>query len=172
MKNFFALAFLLCGLTAFCHKESLSVNWPPEYKFKEITNEDNGQIRIVEMVPEKESAEKWTLLVQTMFVKDAKIPSTDLIVKLFEQSSKANAPDAKLTVLEADDAGANIWVLFKVETPKFNDDPKPESQLYYATVGAQGLHIDFVAIKKKELPKDFVTKWSAVFKAAKLVSVP
>lgn len=170
MKNLLALACILWGLAAFCQKESLSISWPQEYHFKEISNQSEGQVHITEMVPEKEDGENWTLLTETMVIKGAVVPATAVIVQLFEQSTRSESPDAKLTVLEADDKAKNIWVIFKVETPKFPDDPLPESQLYYAIQGAEGLYVNFIAIKEKELTKEFISRWSAVFKASKLVS--
>lgn len=172
MKNLLAMACTLWSLAGFCQKESLTIDWPKEYHFKEITNQSEGQVHITELVPEKEDGDNWTLLAETMVIGGAVVPSAAVITQLFEQSSKSESPDAKLTVIASDDTAKNIWVLFKVETPKFPDDPKPESQLYYAIQGAEGLYVNFVAIRKKELPKDFITKWSAVFKASKLVTAP
>lgn len=60
-------------------------------------------------------------------------------------------------------------MLFKVETPSFPNDPKPESQLYYAIQGESTLFVNFIAIKEKKLPKDFIDKWSKVFKECEFV---
>jgi hypothetical protein len=56
-------------------------------------------------------------------------------------------------------------VLFKVETPSFPNDPKPESQLWYVIQGEKTLHSMFIAKKEKTLSKEFIKKWSKVFKS-------
>ena len=104
-----------------------------------------------------------------MTIKGVKIGTTAQIAELFKQAALQNAPESKMTIVESDDTAKNIWVLFKIESPKFNNDPKPESQLYYAIQGDESLHVNFIAIKKKKLDTKFVEKYSTVFKASQLV---
>jgi len=104
-----------------------------------------------------------------MSLKNTKIESTDQVVEMYRQSSQKESPKAKLTVIEDNNKVKNIWVLFKVETPSFPNDPNPESQLYYAIQGEVALYINFIAIKEKTLSKDFLSKWTKVFKNSELV---
>jgi hypothetical protein len=69
--------------------------------------------------------------------------------------------------VESNDITKNIWVLFKVETPGFPNDPKPESQLFYAVQGEVTLYVNFIALKT--LSNDFINKWTKVFKSSEFV---
>jgi hypothetical protein len=102
-------------------------------------------------------------------IKESKIESTDQVVEMYRQSSQKESSKAKLTVLEDNNKEKNIWVLFKVETPSFSNDPNPESQLYYAIQGEKTLYINFIAIKEKTLSNDFLSKWTKVFKNSEFV---
>jgi len=170
MKKLLLLAACIGFAATTFAQEKLTIDWPKEDKLKVATDQPSGQVRMVELIPEKETLDKWTLMGNTMSMEGVKLPSTKTVVDLFSQTAKQNAPDATVTVLESDDTAKNIWVLFKIESPKFLDDPKPESQLYYAIQGDTTLFVNFIAIKKAKLPSDFVTKWSKVFKASKLES--
>jgi hypothetical protein len=72
-------------------------------------------------------------------------------------------------VIEKNDTAKNVWVLFKVETASFPNDPVPESQLYYAIQGDKTLYVTFIATKEKALSSDFLLKWSKVFKESELL---
>jgi hypothetical protein len=171
MKKLLALALLLCFTTAFAQnkQESLKINWPEEYKWKVGSDQESGQTHLIELVPGRETVEKWTLMGTMMSVKGVKVATTAQMAEIFRQSSLKESPDSKLTILESDDTAKNIWTLFKVETPKFPNDPVPESQLYYVIQGEGTLYINFIAIKEKTLSKSFIEKWTKVFKAGELV---
>jgi hypothetical protein len=64
--------------------------------------------------------------------------------------------------------GKNPWVLFKIESPQFNNDKTPESQLYYLIQGETSVYPNFVAIKSKNISDDFFKKWASIFKNSKL----
>ncbi|AWH84590.1 hypothetical protein HYN59_05410 [Flavobacterium album] len=150
-------------------QESLTIDWPKEAKLKIASDQADGPTHMVELIPEKETFENWTLMGNMMAIKGVKVQNTAQIAELFKQSALQNAPESKMTIIESDDTVKNIWVLFKIESPKFNDDPNPESQLYYAIQGDESLHVNFIAIKKKKLDDTFIEKWSKVFKASQLV---
>ena len=168
MKKLLLFSVLLIMNICF-GQESLKIDWPKEDKLKIESDQTDGPTHMVELIPEKETFEKWTLMATMMTIKGVKIPTTAQIAGLFKQSALQNAPESKMTILESDDNAKNIWVLFKIESPKFNNDPKPESQLYYAIQGDEGLYVNFVAIKKKNLDSKFIEKWSKVFKASQLI---
>lgn len=125
---------------------------------------------MIERIPENETLEKWSIMSTTLIYKNVKIAKTEQIVAIFKAASESASKDSKLTVLESNDSAKNIWVLFKVETPKYPNDPKPESQLYYAIQGDVSLYVNFVAVKEKKLSQDFVDKWSKIFKESKFVN--
>jgi len=123
------------------------VHWPEEYKWKIITNQEDDTVHFIELIPGKEEPDKWTMLGMMGSFKNTIVPSADIIIKIYEEASLKESPLAKLTVLEKSKEGDGIWVLFKVETPSFPNDPKPESQLWYVIQGEKTLHSMFIAKK-------------------------
>ena len=150
-------------------EENLKIVWCEEYKWKIASNQEDKTTHFLEIIPGKDKIEKWTMLGTMMSLKNTKITKTEQVVDMYRQSSLKESPKAKLTILESNDTTKNIWVLFKIETPSFPNDPKPESQLYYAIQGEATLYVNFIALKEKALPNDFVTKWTKVFKESELV---
>lgn len=149
--------------------ENLKVVWCEEYKWKIASSQENKTKHLLEIIPGNEKIESWTMLGTMLSLKNIKIFSTNQIVEMYRESSLKESHKAKLTVLESNDTTKNIWVLFKVETPSFPNDPKPESQLYYAKQGEATLYVTFIAVKEKTLPIDLITKWTKVFKESELV---
>ena len=90
---------------------------------------------------------------------------------MYRKSTKEEAPAAKLTIIESKPKIKNksVYVLFKVEIPRFHYDPQPQSRLYYIVQGDNKLFVNYVAIKSPTLDKAFENKWIKVFKASKLV---
>ena len=150
-------------------QENLRIVWAEEYKWKIVSNQENQSMHMLEMVPENETGDNWKIIGTMISYKNTKISRTDQVVEIYKQDSEKESSKAKVTILESDDKGKNIWVLFKVETPSFPNDPNPESQLYYAIQGEKTLYVNFIAIKEKKLFKEFVDKWSIVFKNSEIV---
>jgi len=166
----FIVALTTTVLSSFGQKqESLKIIWAEEYKWKLASNQEDASTQMLEIVPGNETIDNWTMLGTMLSYKNAKISKTDQVVEIYRQASAKESPKAKLTVLESNDTAKNIWVLFKIETPSFPNDPKPESQLYYAIQGEATLYVNFIAIKEKKLTKDFQDKWSKIFKDSELV---
>jgi len=170
MKQFiFPTIFILFTISAFSQTEHLKIAWPEEYKWKVYLNQDNDTTHLTQILPEKEDFKTWTISGSTMSVKYLKITSTHQVVQSMTESSLSESPKAKLTVLEKNDSTKNIWILFKIETPDFPNDPIPESQLYYVIQGEQILYMNFIALREAILSNDFIEKWTKVFKSSKLV---
>lgn len=149
--------------------ENLKIVWAEEYKWKVASNQEDKTMQFLEIVPGNESVDNWSILGTMISFKNAKISKTDQVVEMYRQSSSKESPKAKLTILESKETTKNIWVIFKVETPSFPNDPKPESQLFYAIQGEAALYVNFIAIKQKKLPPDFIGKWSKIFKDSELI---
>jgi hypothetical protein len=168
LTAFIALTIASFGQTQ-TKEENLKIVWCEEYKWKIASNQEDKTTHFIEIIPGKDKIEKWTMLGTMMSLKNTKITKTGQVVEMYRQSSLKESPKAQLTVLESNDTTKNIWVLFKIETPSFPNDPKPESQLYYAIQGEATLYVNFIALKEKTLSNDFITKWTKVFKASELV---
>ena len=169
MTIFITLTIASIGQTQ-TKEENLKIVWCEEYKWKIASNQEDKTTHFLEIIPGKDKIEKWTMLGMMMSLKNTKITKTEQVVEMYRQSSLKESPKAKLTVLESNDTTNNIWVLFKIETPSFPNDPKPESQLYYAIQGEATLYVNFIALKERTLPNDFTIKWTKVFKASEIVN--
>jgi len=163
-------AFLI--LTASAHgqkQENLKIIWPEEYKWKIGSNQEDGNISMLELIPGDETLEKWTIMGTMMSLKGAKNIPMDAIMQTMIDQAKQNAPKATLTLIEKNESDKSHWIIFKIESPRFNNDKNPESQLYYIIQGETSLYTNFVAIKEKSLSKEFVDKWTAVFKSSEII---
>lgn len=170
-KYIFLITLLGIANTVFSQEkiENLNVTWPEEYKWKVGNSQEDKTMHFMELVPGNESIDKWSIIGTMMSLKNVHDLSMNEAVKLFHAQTKAQAPDAKLTVLEKNETVKNPWVLFKIEVEKYLSDAKPESQLYYIIQGDSSLFVTFVGIKEKEISKKFEEQWSNVFKTSKLV---
>ena len=171
MKNTIAAAvLLLCTVISYAQvkKETLSIAWPSEIKFKVGGEEELENMHTINYIKQEEASDKWTLLVTTSAM-DIQRASPAGMIEMFQVSSKEASEDSKLTVLEKSGKVKNPWVLFKVETPRFPYDPQPQAQLYYVVQGNNLLFVNYAAVREPVLTKAFTDKWAAVFKASKLV---
>jgi hypothetical protein len=166
--KFAAALMIFCSVAGYSQTETLTIPWPENEKWKAASDQDTEPVRMIEFISGKESLEKWTIIGTQLTLKGVKgIPMQTLMDLMFNQA-KANAPEAQLTELERNETGDNPWILFTIESPNFIDDKNPESQLYYIMQGNQSTYSNFVAIKKKKLPNDFIEKWKAILKSSKL----
>lgn len=165
------LATSFSAQTASKKIETLKIEWPEDVKWKTVASHDDKTTALKEMIPDTEKPDAWTIFATQMAFKDKKIVSTNKVVQIYKESSRQESPRANLTILEQNDSAANKFVVFKIETESFPEDPKPESQLYYAVQGESTLFVNFVAVKEKELSSDFVNKWTRIFKKSELAFV-
>jgi hypothetical protein len=149
--------------------ENLKIIWPEEYKWKVGSNQETDAVHFLEIIPGKENIEKWTMLGTMMSIKNTRISTTDQVIEMYRQTSLKESSKAKLTVIEKNDTVKNVWTIFKIETPSFPNDPKPESQLYYAIQGEATLYVNFIAVREKKLSEEFIAKWTKVFTASEFV---
>jgi len=145
----FLVTFIMSAISCLSQTEYLKIVWPEEYKWKICVNHKEEATQLIELIPDNEDSKSWTILGAMMIAKNMKISSTDQYIQAMTKSSLNESPKAKLTILERNDSTKNIWIIFKIETPSFPNDPNPESQLYYAIQGEQSFYIVSMAIKKK-----------------------
>lgn len=171
MRKFTTFFALLISLYAFSQPkmENLMVNWPEEYKWKIVTNHETDQMHFIELIPENENVEEWTIIGTMISVKGITGLPMDVAVNMMYEQTKVSAPKAKLTVIEKNETDKNHWVIFKIESPNFKNEKKPESQLYYIIQGDSSLYSNFVAKKENRLSANFVNKWAEIFKTSELV---
>lgn len=149
--------------------ENLKIIWPEEYKWKIGSNQEDASVHMIELIPGNEEIDKWTIMGTMMSIKGAKNIPMDNFMKLIFDQAKQNASKAKATLIEKEEGDKNHWIIFKIESPRFNNDESPESQLYYVIQGESSLYSNFVAVKEAVLSDKFVEKWKEVFKKSELV---
>lgn len=171
MKNLIFLIFSFLIASFAFGQESLKIHWLEEYEWKVLSNQEDENMHLIELVPGKEDGQNWTMLGQMMSIKGVKDLPMDEAQKLMFEQTKTNAPNAKLTFIEKDDNDEHPWILFKIESPNFINDKSPESQLWYIRQGETSLFVNFIAQRKKKLKTDFVNEWSKVFKESKVVQL-
>jgi len=172
MKQYVLLAFMMLStLFSFgqATKENLKITWPEEYQWKIGSEQEDGQQHMIELIPGKETINKWTIIGTMLSVKGATNVSLDMAMNIMYEQAIQNANTPTLTMVERNDTAKHPWILFKIEAASFKNDNNPESQLYYIIVGESSLYSNFVAIKEKNLSKEFVDKWVKVFKQSEFV---
>ena len=160
---------LICLATITQAQENLKIAWPGDIKWKIGANQKNGNIRMVELIPENESLNNWTILGTMISIMGSRTTSVEKFMEMTYNQTVKNAPNAKLTMIEKGVKAGAPWILFRVQSPSFKNSKIPESQLYYVIQGKKALYSNFVAVKQPSLGVLFVEKWVKVFKNSALV---
>ncbi len=164
-KQFIVICLVLTGIANFTKaQENLKIAWPAEYKWKIASDQKSGNTRMVELVPGNESMNNWTIIGTMVSMMGSTSVSVEQTMNMTYNQTLKNAPRAKLTMIEKGIRSGSAWILFRIESPKFNNSPTPESQLYYIIQGKKALYSSFVAVKQPSLGVLFVEKWVKVFK--------
>jgi hypothetical protein len=120
----------------------------------------------MEYIPKKEDINQWSIIGTTnIYIGKARI-SIEAPMKITFSRAQQNAIHPTLTLIDKNAEGDHPWILFKIEAEGFKNDPQPESQLYYVIEGENDLFSNFVAVKKSILTKEFIDKWSEIFKTS------
>ena len=173
MKSKFFLLILFSASLFFAQtksgRETLALDWPDEENWVLGNRQESSTMEMIELVKQGESLENWTELGTMISIKGAKNVGVENMMNLLYNQTKPNSPSAKLTFIEKGVKDGYPWILFKIECPQFNDDPNPESQLWYIVQGSTSLFTNNRAIKKKCIPKELEEKWGEVFKLSKII---
>lgn len=169
-KQLILICLILTGLANFARaQESLKIAWPGEYKWKIGSDQKSGNNRMVELIPGNETLNNWSIIGTMVSLMGAKPVPVEQAMKITYNQALKNAPAARLTMIEKGSKAGSPWILFRIESPKFNNSPSPESQLYYIVQGKRALYSNFVAVRQATLGVLFVEKWVRVFKSSVLV---
>ncbi|TCD07645.1 hypothetical protein EZ449_14000 [Pedobacter frigidisoli] len=169
-KQVIFICLVLTGIAKLTHaQENLKIAWPGEYKWKIGSEQKSGNARMVELIPGNESINNWTIIGTMLSITGRTSGSVEKAMNTTYNQTLGNAPKARLKIIEKGIKSGSPWILFRVESPYFNNSKTPESQLYYIIQGNQALYSNFVAIKQPALGVLFVEKWSKVFKNSMIV---
>ena len=145
--------------------EHLTTDWPPEYKWQIIKRQNSGSKQSITIIPGYQISSNATIIGNIVAYRGMHYASLDSLMVHYKSVLDTGSV---LTVIERGDKDLNPWILFKVETPKTDKYPEPESDLYYDVQGEYALFENYVAIKEPNLSSDFVKKWSTIFKNSKI----
>ncbi|MFD2286664.1 hypothetical protein GJU39_18855 [Pedobacter petrophilus] len=169
-KQFIIICLVLTCIVNFAQaQETLKIAWPDEYKWKIGSNQKSGNTRMVELLPGNASFKNWTIIGTMLSMMGSTSVSVEQAMTMTYNQTLKNAPGAKITMIEKGIKSGSPWILFRVESPGFNNSDTPESQLYYIIQGKRALYSNFVAVKQPALSVLFVEKWAKVFKNSMLV---
>lgn len=180
MKKLFTLLFIACSIFSFGQQvqkfnnvqqegESLMLDWPDSEHWKIGDDQENSQMRVLDLIHENETIDNWTELGNMTYIKGLTGVPMDTAMEIMFNQAKGNAPKATLTFIEKDEKGVYPWIIFTIEAPGFNNDATPESQLWYIIQGKQGLYTNFRAIKKAKISEELKKKWTVFFKTGRVV---
>lgn len=150
--------------------ESMMLDWPEAEHWKIGSNQETDQMVLVELIHADETLEKWTEFATMMSLKGIKNVPMDQAMNMMFNQAKKNGPKATLTFIEKDETAEHPWIIFKIETPRFNNDSNPESQLWYVVQGREALYTNFWAVKKPTITESQKDKWVTFFKTGKVVN--
>ena len=156
-------------LSQFCENEALALNWPENENWEVASEQENGDMTMIELIRSHETLENWTEIGSMMSLKGVRNMPMDKVMDLMYQQSLQNSPKAKLTFIEKDESIEYPWIIFTIEAPNFKNDKKPESQLWYVVQGKTALYTNFRALKQASIPDDLKEKWIAFFKTGEIV---
>lgn len=146
-------------------QESLTTNWPPEYAWKVVQRQNEAAHSQIAIIPGNENTSSPSIIGVMAANKGLVCKNNDNMVAYFKNGMDEGSV---LTVLDQSHDPSNLWVLFKVETPKTAKYPEPESDLYYVAQGQYALYDTHVAVKEAALSPAFIERWGSVLKASKI----
>ena len=102
MKKIIFVFVVLFGQMFFGQEkeELLEINFPEEYEWNVVTNVENDDIRIIELVPAQENKEDWNLLFTYAYFKNPKKYNVEFLKNFYIEALKEKAPKGRVTILE------------------------------------------------------------------------
>jgi hypothetical protein len=166
-KTLILLAFILTYVYSKGQRkeEGFNIDWPGEYEWKIIKQENDNGKQLTMIIPGKETAATAPILGSMVTYSGLKYVNLDKLVAHYKAGIDVGTT---LTILERNEKKKGSWVIFKVETPKTDKYPEPESDLYFIMQGEYALYENHVAIKKPSLDAQFIDIWTKIFKTARL----
>lgn len=160
----FLLSFLMMTISVWSQTDTLKIAWPEDWKM--ATDQKTRTQIMMEYIPKKEDIDHWSIIGTTnIYIGKAGIP-IEAPMNITFSGAKQSAIHPVLTLIEKNTDGKYPWILFKIESEGFKNDPHPESQLYYIIEGENDMFSNFVAIKKSALSNEFTDRWIAIFKSS------
>ena len=166
MKKTVFVFVLLCFQMLFGQKkEVLKIDWPKEYEWKVVHNYESDKTDFIILIPKNENENNWTIRCSSMIFRNTPLSNVDFIIKHYENNFSKQIPSAKFTLLEKSNEEKNFWFISKIENPSPSLEAESDSVLLYIIQKENTLYQVMIAVKEKTLSKEFIKKWSKVFRS-------
>ncbi|NLR61120.1 hypothetical protein HGH93_23670 [Chitinophaga polysaccharea] len=149
-------------------KERLKIAFPATEKWKTIVDTDVDNLATRQLLPENETPDNWTQLLNEMTMEQGQVANIDQAIKSFTGAALQQSPNATVTLLAKENLPKRRWALFKVESP-VSAVQTPQSQLYYVMQGPEAFHVVFIARKESYLLPSFIKTWGDIFRKSQVV---
>jgi hypothetical protein len=164
------ILYFMC-FSAKAQEEGIAIPFPEKYNWKILSEEANSQYNTIDLIPEKENENNWTLLVHMLSLKGMMADSLDEIMNFMYTEAQETSPCAEMSFIEQETNHDFPWIVFKIENSCVTPEDVNESQLWYIRQGEMSLYVNFIAIKGHNLSQNFVTEWTSVFKKSEIILV-
>lgn len=151
-------------------KESLSLKWPEDEKWKIAETQENDRLKFTELLRNGETFENWTEIGTMLVYKGVTGEDIEFRANLLYEQTKQQCPKAKFTIVDMDKKIEYPWIIFSIECPISGQLKTPESQLWLIIQGNASMYLVDRAIKEESLPSKIKLKWTNFFKTAKIIS--
>ena len=146
--------------------ERLMLDWPDNQFYKKISSTDEDGIRQWEFIPDQETKDNWTSLVNMTMERGVNI-SVDTEMNRMRHILKNSNPGANLIFIRRGKTQSCPWILYSVEGPEYIGEAA-RSSLFHVIKGKQALYINSVTVKESKLPEEIKANWPSYFESAKL----
>ena len=164
-KLVFLCLVLFSGMFFGQEKEVLKIDWPKEYEWKVVHNYESDKTDFIILIPKNENENNWTIRCSSMIFRNTPLSNVDFIIKHYENNFSKQIPSAKFTLLEKSNEEKNFWFISKIENPSPSLEAESDSVLLYIIQKENTLYQVMIAVKEKTLSKEFIKKWSKVFRS-------
>lgn len=164
-KLVFLCVVLFSGIFFGQKKEVLKIDWPKEYEWKVVHNYESDKTDFIILIPKNENENNWTICCSSMIFRNTPLSNVDFIIKHYENNFSKQIPSAKFTLLEKSNEEKNFWFISKIENPSPSLEAESDSVLLYIIQKENTLYQVMIAVKEKTLSKEFIKKWSKVFRS-------
>jgi tetratricopeptide (TPR) repeat protein len=161
-------------LSKFCGNEqqkgeSLMLYWPEDENWKMENSQETKEMIMIELLRNEETFDNWTEIGTMQSLKGAVDVDLDVTMDAVREQAKSNCPDAKIVLIEKNEAAEFPWIIFSVECASYKSSKTAESQIWYIVQGKEALYMNFRAVKEATVPVKTKEKWIAFFKTGKVM---
>lgn len=157
-----------CNESKSSKNEMFGLNFPPDEKWGVADRQETDNELMLVFLRQGEDLKKWQQMVNMMQMKGLTTNAQftlDSVKKIFVNIALKKAPESTVKSLQAGSIEGRDYIMFVVESPYFENDKNPESQLYFILQGKNDIYACSRSIKSKSIPKSILDSWVSFFKS-------